>query len=165
MAIAQTFVTELEREAVTTSEILSRVPTDKLDWRPHPKSSSLGQLAWHIATIPRNVSRLVSAGTFDLANARPGATRDHDDFPRALREAVEEAKDVILSIEAKDAFFSPFRLTRGEKVLVEFPTAGAIRAMMLNHWYHHRGQLTVYLRLLDIPLPVIYGSTADEQIG
>jgi uncharacterized damage-inducible protein DinB len=162
--LAQTLIAELERESTATAAILSRVPKDRGDWRPHEKSMTLSQLAWHVATIPRGVARLVTAGTFDLDNARPGATADHDDYPRALQESLEAAKEAIVALDERDGFVSRFTLTRGDAVVVDMPTVGAIRSMMLNHSYHHRGQLTVYLRLLDVPLPPIYGRSADESI-
>jgi uncharacterized damage-inducible protein DinB len=162
--LAQTLLAELEREGVSTAAILSRVPKDRADWQPHAKSMTLGQLAWHIATIPRNVSKLVSACTFDVGNARPSRTPEHDDYSRALQESLADAKAAILAVDEKDGFLAPFTITRGEQTLQQFPTVGAIRTMMLNHWYHHRGQLTVYLRLLDVPVPATYGTSADEGL-
>lgn len=161
--LAQALISELERESTATAAILSRVPANRADWRPHAKSMTLGQLAWHVATIPRGVARLITAGTFDLANARPSPTPEHDDYPRALQESIAAAREAILAIDEKNAFTAPFTMTKGDAVVSQFPTIGAIRSMMLNHSYHHRGQLTVYLRLLDIPLPATYGTSADER--
>lgn len=161
--LANAFIGELERESVSTARLLDRVPTDKPDWRPHPKSTSLSALAWHIANIPRRVSGLISAGSFDVQQARPGAAADHHDYVAELKASVEEAKRVISGIDDAAMMGKSFRFRRGDETLRELPVLAAIRSIMLNHIYHHRGQLTVYLRLLDVPVPAMYGTTADEN--
>ena len=161
--LANAFIGELERESVSTQRLLERVPTDKPDWRPHPKSTSLSALAWHIANIPRRVSGLIAAGSFDVLKARPGAAADHHDYVAELKASVEEAKRVISGMDDAAMMAKSFRFRRGDETLRELPVLAAIRSIMLNHTYHHRGQLTVYLRLLDVPVPAMYGTTADEN--
>ena len=161
--LANAFIGELERESASTERLLERVPVDKAGWRPHPRSTALGALAWHIANIPRRVSGLVAAGSFDITQARPGAAGDHNDYVAELKASVEEAKRILSSIDDAAMMAKSFRFRRGEETLRELPVLGAIRSIMLNHTYHHRGQLTVYLRLLDVPVPPMYGNTADEN--
>lgn len=161
--LSRAFIGELERESASTAKVLSRVPLDKLDWRPHPKSSTLGALAWHIANLPRRVSSLLSVGSYDVRKAKPAATADHTDFVAELQGAIEEAKQVIGGLDDDAMKAKTFRFTRDDETMVELPLLGAIRTIMLNHGYHHRGQLTVYLRLLDVPVPAVYGSSADEN--
>jgi len=160
---ANAFIGELERESVSTERLLARVPTDKPDWRPHPRSTSLSALAWHIASIPRRIAGLIGAGSFDVLRARPGAAAEHHDYVAELKSSVEEAKRVIAGIDDAAMMAKSFRFMRGDETIRELPVLGAIRSIMLNHTYHHRGQLTVYLRLLDVPVPPMYGTTADEN--
>ena len=162
MNIGGVFLAELEREGKSTEQILQRVPNDKLDWRPHPKSMTLGELAWHIASIPRIAAGLVENGTFDFANAKPPVYAGASDFVGRLRDSIAEARRVVEPLD-DEAIKGPFTMTRGDQVLQTMPKLAVIRAIMLNHSYHHRGQLTVYLRLLDVPLPAIYGTSADEK--
>lgn len=161
--LANAFIGELERESVSTERLLERVPTDKPDWRPHPKSTSLSALAWHIANIPGRIATMIVAGSFNVLNARPGAAAEHHDYVAELKRSVDEAKRVMGGIDDAAMMAKSFRFTKGDETLRELPVLGAIRSIMLNHTYHHRGQLTVYLRLLDIPVPAMYGTTADEN--
>ena len=161
--LANAFIGELERESASTERLLERVPVDKADWRPHPRSTALGALAWHIAHIPRRVSGMIAAGSFNVLNARPGAAADHHDYVAELKGAIEEAKRNISAIDDAAMMAKSFRFMRGDETLRELPVLGAIRSILLNHTYHHRGQLTVYLRLLEIPVPAMYGTTADEN--
>ena len=155
---------ELRHEAETTRRLLDRVPEDRLGWRPHPKSMTLGQLALHIATIPGGLSRLAQLDEFDAsaANFEPPAPESKNAITAALEKSVEEGAEYLGALSSVQAG-APWRLTfRGSEVFA-MPRAVMLRSLMLNHWYHHRGQLTVYLRLLDVPVPVVYGRTADEN--
>ena len=143
--------------------MLDRVPTDKLDWRPHAKSMSLGELAFHVASIPARAASLLRAGVFDLANARPtGTAPDGIVLADVYRRNLADFQAAVNELD-NDAIKGPFRLVRGEQMLREMPKAGMIRAIGMNHSYHHRGQLSVYLRLLDVPVPAMYGTSADES--
>jgi len=155
---------ELRQESEATKRLLERVPEDRLGWRPHPKSMTLGQLALHVARIPGDLSRLAQLNEFDAskANFDPPIPESKKAIAEALKKSLGEAEEYLGSLGADQAD-ATWRLTlRGNEVFA-MPRAGLLRSLMLNHWYHHRGQLTVYLRLLDVPLPVVYGRTADEN--
>lgn len=164
MPIINAILGELDQEAKGTMRVLERVPSEHLRWAPHPKSSSLGKLAWHIATIPATVQKLLRSGAFDLADGRPAEVPDEagvmvEEFRRnsaATREYLTTLDDAALK--------ESFTLLRGGKTLTTIPKVAVIRSILMNHTYHHRGQLSVYLRLLDVPVPAVYGSSADEQM-
>jgi len=157
-------LSELYQEAAVTRRVLERVPGDKLEWRPHPKSMSLGQLAMHVASIPGNLSRLVQADEFDAsqANFTPPSPSSIEEILTAHDGSLRVAQDYLGGVDAQTAQGS-WRLTFRGKEVFTAPRGGVIRSLMLNHLYHHRGQLSVYLRLLNVPVPVIYGRSADEN--
>lgn len=155
---------ELRQEATTTRRVLERVPEEKLSWKPHPTSMSLGQLSLHVASIPGNLAGLAQLEEFDAsqANFDPPEASSVDEILAALDDSVRAAENYFSGLDDKTAAGN-WRLTlRGEEVF-SMPRVGMLRTIMLNHWYHHRGQLSVYLRLLEIPVPVIYGRSADEN--
>lgn len=160
--IAETFIAELEQEAATTRKVLERIPADKYDWKPHDKSYSLGGLAFHVASIPRNIARMASADSFDAADLKRAEAGDASELLSTLDASVAEAKEKLAKIDDQ-LMMSVWQLTRDGGTVLELPRVALLRAIMLNHWYHHRGQLTVYLRLLDVPVPSVYGPTADEN--
>jgi uncharacterized damage-inducible protein DinB len=155
---------ELYQEAAVTRRVLERAPGDKLEWRPHPKSMSLGQLAMHVASIQGNLSGLLQADEFDAsqANFTPPSPSSVEEILTAHDESLRAAQDYLDGVDEQTARES-WRLTFKGKEVFTAPRGGVIRSLMLNHWYHHRGQLSVYLRLLDVPVPVIYGRSADEN--
>ncbi len=153
---------ELEIEGASTLRVLERVPMDQAGWRPHEKSMTLGQLAWHIALIPSRIVELVDRGSFILENARPAPDVREGSPSEAFGAKLEEI--VTFLRQTPDEWAQePFTFLRGEEVVRSIPRIAAIRSIMMNHSYHHRGQLTVYLRMLDVPLPAVYGTSADEQ--
>ena len=155
---------ELDQEAATTRRVLERVPGDKLGWKPHVKSMSLGQLALHVATIPGAVAKFLAGDGLDIGGVNfeaPAATSASELLP-ALDESIKTAKEVLTGLDDHKAM-TTWKLTRGATELFAAPRIGVARSIMLNHWYHHRGQLSVYLRLLNIPVPSIYGPSADEN--
>ena len=154
---------EFREEAATTLRVLERVPEEKLTWKPHEKSMSLGQLSLHIATIPANVVNLAQLPEFDAsqANFNPPQPTGLDEILTALEVSMKTAEDYLGNVDEQTAA-ETWRLTAGGKEVFAIPRAGVLRSIMLNHWYHHRGQLSVYLRLLDVAVPVIYGRSADE---
>ena len=157
-------LSEFREEAKITRRVLDRVPADKLAWRPHPKSMSLGQPALHIASIPGRTSKLAQLEEFDASQAGfdPAAAADLKEIHAAFDHSVRSAEECLGSM-TDEAAVGNWRLTfRGKEVFTQ-PRAGVLRSVMLNHWYHHRGQLSVYLRLLEVPVPVIYGRSADEN--
>jgi uncharacterized damage-inducible protein DinB len=157
-------LSEIREEAVTTKRVLERVPAEKLSWKPHPKSMSLGQLALHVASIPGNLAKLAQLEEFDASEAsfEPPVPNDLKEIHAVLDQSVRSA-EACLSGMSEQAALGTWRLTLRGRELFTKPRVGLLRSIMLNHWYHHRGQLSVYLRLLDVPVPVIYGRSADEN--
>ena len=154
MALADTLLQELEQEAQTTRRLLERVPNDRLEWRPHHKARTLGQLALHVAMVPGGVAEFV-------ASPSPAqAPQFLDPSPKSASELVPTLEDSIA--KAKKAL-GRLDDAAGDRELLAIPRIAMLRSVMLNHWYHHRGQLSTYLRTLDVPLPSIYGPSADEN--
>ena len=155
---------EFREEATITKRVLERVPEPKLAWKPHQKSMSLGQLAWHVAVIPGNLSRLLMQDGFDVmqGNFEPPLPKNCAEIFSAYNESVRDAEQNLLAMTDQQ-IQGPWRLMRGDKEVFSRPRINIMRSIMLNHWYHHRGQLSVYLRLLDVPVPVIYGRSADDD--
>ena len=150
MAIVDALLGELEQEAMTTRRVLERVPQAHLSWKPHPKSMSLGQLALHIATVPGNVAELAAMDTVPTPPAfvQAEATTAAELVP-ALTASVAKARKHLGGFD--DArMAATWRLKSGDREILAMPRVALVRAIMLNHWYHHRGQLLVYLRLLDL---------------
>ncbi len=158
-------LSELREETTITRRVLERVPVDRLSWRPHPKSMSLGQLALHVASIPGSLAKLVQLEEFDAsqANFEPPAPDGVKEIHDALDQSVRSAEDCLGGMSEQMAMGKWWRLTSKGKEIFGVPRVGVLRSIMLNHWYHHRGQLSVYLRLLDVPVPMIYGRSADEN--
>jgi uncharacterized damage-inducible protein DinB len=162
MAIVDGLLPEFDHEVATTRKLLERVPADRGDWRPHPKSSTLAGLATHVATLPRWGGMTLQTSEFDLATGESPAllaTRDAlvDEFDRqtsTMRAALVGRTDAEL--------LAPWTLKRAGQTILTMPKIGVIRSFVLNHLVHHRGQLSVYLRQLDVPIPSIYGPSADE---
>jgi uncharacterized damage-inducible protein DinB len=160
--IVDSFIAELEREAATTRRVLERVPADKYDWKPHKKSYPLGTLAFHVANTPRNVAGILAKDTFEYGSLKDTGIGDPSELLATLDKSVATAKELLTGWDDAKAM-ATWKLVRGGEEIMAMPRIGLVRAIMLNHWYHHRGQLTVYLRLLDVPLPSVYGPTADEN--
>jgi len=157
-------INELRQEAVTTKRVLERLPEEKLSWKPHETSMSLGQLSLHVASIPGNVTRLAQLDAFDASDANfiPPQPESVEQILSAFDESLNSAETYLSGLDDKAAT-DTWRLTsKGEEVF-SMPRISMLRTIMLNHWYHHRGQLAVYLRLLEVPVPVIYGRSADEN--
>jgi len=155
---------ELREEAKITKRLLDRVPADKLMWKPHTKSMTLGQLAGHIAAIPGRISRMAEQESFDLLNGSfvPPQPNSLEEILTAHEQGVRDAEQFLQGLTEERAA-GTFRLMKGEREIFRQPRSVIVRTILLNHWYHHRGQLSVYLRLLEVPLPVIYGRSADTD--
>ena len=163
MSIAESFLAEIDQEAATTKRVLERVPGDKLSWKPHEKSMSLGQLALHTATIPRAIVGFVTPDRSELPSSFEFLEPETSgELVPALENSVATAKEYLGGLD-DEAALSTWTLAKGDQVVWAVPRIGVVRSLMLNHWYHHRGQLSVYLRLLDVPVPSIYGPSADEN--
>lgn len=164
IAILEPVLNEFREEVPTTRRVLERVPADKLSWKPHPKSMSLGQLALHVATIPGLIERVATTEEFappaDFKFEPPADVKQiHETFEKCVRTAEER----LNSMDEKTARGNWRIVAPNGMEVLNRPRAAILRKIMLNHWYHHRGQLSVYLRLLNVPVPSIYGPSADES--
>ncbi|HEX7091541.1 MAG TPA: DinB family protein [Longimicrobiales bacterium] len=164
MTIAETFLPEFDQEMATTRRLLERVPGEKGTWKPHEKSFPLGHLAQLISWMPGWISSTLRSSELDLAAGGGGYTFEPtekllEDFDRNVREA----REALAAAEDAD-FGVPWSLKMRDRVLYTLPRGVVVR-QHINHLIHHRGQLSVYLRLLDVPLPSIYGPTADEKMA
>jgi predicted dithiol-disulfide oxidoreductase (DUF899 family)/uncharacterized damage-inducible protein DinB len=157
-------IAEFREEVPTMRRMLERVPADKLTWKPHERSMTLGQLAIHLAQIPDRTSGLAMGEGFDVKNANfvPPQPKDKEEILTAFDANVREGEARLRSLSEEKALQS-WTLRFGDREVFTVPRVGVVRSIMLNHWYHHRGQLSVYLRLLEVPVPVSYGRTADEN--
>jgi uncharacterized damage-inducible protein DinB len=162
MSIASDFLAEFEAQAPITRKFLERVPADKLTWKPHAKSLTLGQLALHIATVPGGIIRVVENNPAQA----PGEFRfphpaSHEDILKSFAESVATVRGLLPSFNDA-AMKETWVLKFGDRFVVEQPRADFIRNIMFSHWYQHRGQLSVYLRMLDVAVPASWGPSADE---
>ncbi len=164
MRIVDSILQELDQEAATTRRVLERVPNDKLDYRPHQKAMSLGQLTHHIATVPGGVASFLGAETMVVPDfgEEPAVSSAAELLP-LLESSLTQAKAALNQWDDAKMMATWTLSTKEGKVVMAAPRIGVVRMIMLNHWYHHRGQLSVYLRALDVPLPSIYGPSADEN--
>jgi len=164
MALIDGMLQELEQETQTTRRVLERVPDDHLAWRPHKKARTLGQLAIHVATVPGAVAALGASPSPAQIPRLPDEpdVKSASELVPALNQSVARAKQLLGGIDDAE-LLATWRLMHGERELLALPRIAFLRSVMLNHWYHHRGQLSVYLRQLDVAIPSIYGPSADEN--
>jgi len=157
-------VAEFRDEVEITRRVLNRIPADKLSWRPHAKSMSLGQLANHIAMVPGRLAKIAQQDSFDVSQGtfEPPQPKSLQEIQVTFEESVREAEACLKGM-TDEAALGSWSLKLGDRELFNKPRVSILRSIMLNHWYHHRGQLSVYLRLLEVPVPVIYGRSADEN--
>ena len=163
MTIAETLLPEFDQEMATTRRVLERVPTDKGQWKPHEKSFPLAHLTQLVATMPGWITRTVKGEDIDVSGGGGYSFQPTDSLISQFDKHVREAREAIAATKDED-FALPWSLKMGEQVLFTLPR-GDVTRQTINHLVHHRGQLTVYLRLLDVPIPSIYGPTADEPWG
>lgn len=162
MSIKKSYLIELDHETKNTKRILERIPNNKLDWRPHEKSMSLGELATHVVELHSWVHKAIPKDVFDFkVDYSPLKVSSVDELKTILSAGLEANKATIENIAEAD-WFNEWVLKAGDYEIARLPRAGAIRFIVNNHIVHHRGQLTVYLRLLDIAVPGLYGPSADE---
>ena len=162
MTKAQAFLQELNQEAVATRQILLAVPFDKADWKPHDKSMTLGRLATHVAEIPScfGITLLQDVLDFAAGDYKPFVAKDTADLIALLDKNLKNAEEVLNTFP-DDKMPDNWTMRAGETVFFSLPKEQVVRTWCLNHWYHHRAQLGVYLRLLNVPLPGTYGPSAD----
>ena len=162
MTIGQSLLPEFDLEMASTRRLLERVPSDKGQWKPHPKSFPLGHLAQLVSMMPGWVTTTVRGTDIDLAKGNGYSFEKTEKLLAQFDTHVREAREALGA--AKDADFGlTWSLKNGKQVLFSAPRATVVRSH-INHLIHHRGQLTVYLRLIDVPVPSIYGPTADEPM-
>jgi uncharacterized damage-inducible protein DinB len=160
-SMARSLLAEFEEQAPITRRFLERVPEDKLTWKPHERSMTAGQLAYHLASVPGGVVRFVRTNpatdpdfNFPQPGSRDEILKIHDEGVATVRELLPQFDDVAMN--------ETWRLIVGRKEVVAVPRSTFLRNIMLNHWYQHRGQFCVYLRLLNVPVPASWGPSADE---
>jgi len=162
--LSQSFIGELKHEAASTKRILERVPEGKFDWKPHEKSMSLGRLASHVAELPGFLNSILTMDDVDFAKGHYKAL--HPKTPEELLSVFQQKLDEVvetLQNTSDEKMQASFTLRSGDHVIATVPRMVAVRSMALNHIIHHRGQIAVYLRLLDVPVPGMYGPSADEM--
>lgn len=164
MNVADAMVAEFTHEARITRKLLERLPEDKLSWKPHPKSMSMGGLSTHIAHIPEWIGTIVNDSEFDLAVGGRERTKERESRQEILDyfDANVEQLKSTLSGKPDAHLFQIWTLKNDGEVVVTLPRVACVRSFILSHVIHHRGQLSVYLRENDVPLPSIYGPSADE---
>lgn len=164
MPMIDALVAEMEQEAASTRRLFERLPDDKMDFKPHEKSYSLAQLSGHLAEMFQWAGAVFGSDEFVweegeyepfIPDSAAAALTKLDESAATFKQAAEGVSD--------EALGETWVMRTPETVIMELPRIAAVRTTILNHFVHHRGQLTVYLRLLDVPLPPIYGPTADEQ--
>jgi uncharacterized damage-inducible protein DinB len=161
MSIAQTLLAEFEVQAPITRRFLERLPQEKLTWQPHPRSMTAGQLAFHLALVPGAVARFVQDNPAQAPDFNFPQPASVDEVLKTLDESIESVRG-ILDRSDDAAMNEIWRMEAGGREALAMPRGVFLRNVMLNHWYQHRGQFSVYLRLLDIPVPSSWGPSADE---
>jgi len=168
MAISQALLPEFDQEFANTRKMLERVPDDKLAWKPHQKSMSMGDLATHIAEVPGWMGVTIQQDTFDIAPpGGPTYQRPHLNSRKEILELFDKSVPVARAAlaNASDAdLMKPWALLKAGQTIFTMPKAAVVRSFLMNHNIHHRAQLGVYLRLNDIPVPGMYGPSADETV-
>jgi len=163
MKLNEPMIAEIQHEAATTRKMLERVPQESLSWQPHEKSMTLGRLASHIAMLPGIFIAKLNQDEVDRSEIKPLPTDSMTAILEAFDQNITSSLE-LLKTQSEERLLSSWRYRDGEKVVFEMPRVAVIRLIALNHLIHHRGQLSVYLRLLNVPLPSVYGPTADESI-
>jgi uncharacterized damage-inducible protein DinB len=164
VSIAQQLLAEFESQAPVTRKFLERLPEDKLTWKPHSKSMTAGQLAYHLAMVPGGVSRASQKDSvpppdfqFPQPKSRQEILDTFDQSIATVREVLAGFDDVTMN--------ATWRILAGTEEVLAIPRVAFLRNIMLNHWYQHRGQFSVYLRMLDVPVPSSWGPSADETVA
>lgn len=163
MALVDHLLPEFDHEMATTRKLLERVPDDRLSWKPHAKSYSLGQLAQHVANIPFWGQMTLEQSELDLmAYPPPAPLGSRAAILQLFEDKVAGTRKALIG-KSDPELMAPWSLKRGDQTMFTMPKATVWRTFMMNHLVHHRGQLSVYLRQQDVPLPSMYGPSADEQ--
>jgi uncharacterized damage-inducible protein DinB len=161
VGIADALLPEFDHEMAVTRKLLERVPEDKFTWKPHAKSMSLVELATHVANLPSWGAVTLSQSEFDVAAHRNTAATSRADLLARFDANIAETRAALVG-KIDPEMMAPWTLKHNGQTLFTMPKAAVWRSFMLNHLIHHRGQLSVYLRLNDVPVPAMYGPSADE---
>ena len=165
MPMTDALLPEFDHEMKTTRQLIERVPADRLDWRPHPKSMAIGDLAMHICNLAQWSELVATLPELDLnpggTGFRPPALRPPPEMVKLFDQNVAASRAAIAAIPDA-AMMEPWTLSNNGAAIFTMPRVAVLRTFVMNHLIHHRGQLTVYLRLRDVPLPSVYGPTADQ---
>ncbi len=167
MGLSDAFLPEFDHEMQNTRRLLDRIPESRLEWKPHPKSMSLGALASHIVDVPMWCKSITGSDSFDLAPPGvpappPSALKTRAELCSRFDENVRMAR-ASLGTVTDMSWMRPWSLLKGGQTLFTLPRVVVFRTWVMSHLIHHRGQFTVYLRLNDVPLPQIYGPSADDS--
>jgi len=164
MAYKDALIAELKFESDLTKKMLERVPVEKGSWRPHDKSMTLGRLATHVAEIPHWISRIITIDDWDFAvqGFSSHSADSKEELMKTFQDKLNQAIDDLETM-TDEGFDKTWIVRRGDQMRRELPKKVAVRAWGFSHLIHHRGQLSVYLRLLDVPVPGMYGPSADEK--
>jgi uncharacterized damage-inducible protein DinB len=162
MNLSEQMKQELLQESEATRRVLERVPENKLDWRPHEKSMTLGQLALHVAKIPGGVAEFAAKQKAQAGGFVFPQPASKDEVLSEFERSIARGSEIVGRLDDA-AMEATWELVAGEKTILAMPRKQVLRSILLNHWYHHRGQLTVYLRQVGAQVPSVYGPSADEQ--
>jgi uncharacterized damage-inducible protein DinB len=152
---------EMEQEAKATRRLLDRVPADKLTWKPHAKSFSLGQLSLHIAGLPGRIAEAVQGDSFEPPT-KQAEPKDRAEILATFEASLQRANTLLGAMDDAN-LRGPWNAVVNGRTVLTIPKIAVLRTIAMNHLYHHRGELVVYLRLLNVPVPPVYGPTADEN--
>jgi uncharacterized damage-inducible protein DinB len=162
MPISELLLTEYDQEGANTRKALERVPAEKWDWKPHPKSGTLGWMASHIATLPHFAVTAIKTSELEIEGSERPKVDGHSRLLPVFDEQLKKGRDAVASV-TDEQLRQLWTLKWKGQVLFSMPKYNVVRGMCFNHIIHHRAQLTMYLRTLDIPVPALYGPSADEQ--
>jgi DinB family len=164
MALSEILLSEFDQEMANTRRSLERVPGDKFDWKPHSKSMTLGSLATFVAILPSWGTTTIAQDSLDLLGPAPPApdASSAKDLVELFDKNVADARSAIAGASDQH-LMKPWTLLKGDQRLLSLPRITVLRSFVMNHMIHHRGQLSVYLRMNDVPVPALYGPSADEE--
>lgn len=167
MPIIDAYLAELDHEAATTRRVLDRFPDGTGDWRPHPRSMTLGRLAGHVAEMPTWGTVVLTTDELDFATAgekgyQAFAATGRDEVVEHFDREVARLREAARGVD-DERMRQPWTLRNGDETIFTLPRVASLRTFVFSHLIHHRGQLSVYLRLLEVPVPSIYGPSADEE--
>ncbi|HYK75699.1 MAG TPA: DinB family protein [Daejeonella sp.] len=165
MQLTKSFLSEMQHEAENTRKMLERVPSESLSWKPHEKSMALGRLAAHVAELYTWVKMTLTTDELDFATAKytPPVVENTADIVKLFNDSFNQAVQAFEDVKNEELYFVNWKLRQGDYIILDLPKHIVLRSMVFNHIVHHRAQLSVYLRLLNVPVPGMYGPSADEM--